>query len=375
MKPTVTIIGGGIVGLSLAYELLHRNWQVTIVERHRFGNAASWAAAGILLPANRLTANHPLEHLSALSNRLHVEWAKKLESETGVNNGHHRCGGLYVARTAGEVASLTGLQFQWTDEQISFEALAPSDVKSLPYVANNQGALSDVRQAIALQDESQICNPHHTQALVQACQARGARLLECTKVETVLHSGATDEVTGVQLASGDTLTSDQYVFAAGPWTGQTIDFESLPMLPVRGQIVMFKLPKQIFAPIVYEGSHYLVPRKDGHVLAGATLEEVGFDCTTTQTSIEMLMQFAKRQFPQLNEQTKVKHWAGLRPTTFDGFPYLGRLRQAKNAYVSTGHFRLGIQLSTGSAQVVADLMEGVQPEIDISTFSPHRIVG
>lgn len=374
MKPTVTIIGGGVIGLSLAYELLQRDWKVTVVEKHQFGKAASWAAAGILLPANRLTANHPLEHLSALSNQMHHEWAPRLESETGINNGYHRCGGLYVARSAGEVAALTGLEFQWADEQIAFQSLNRSEIDALPCVVNNEGALDGVRRAISLSDESQVNNPLHVNALVQACQALGANLIENVDVTAVKHCHINEEITAIQLDSGTTLHSDQYVFAAGPWTGQVIEFESLPMLPIRGQIVLYKLPQQIFSPIIYEGSHYLVPRQDGHVLAGATTEEAGFDCSNTDEAIEFLMNFARRQFPQLNEQTKVKHWAGLRPTTFDGFPYIGRLRTAKNAFVSTGHFRLGIQLSTGSAQVVADLLENRPNPIDLDAFSPHRIV-
>lgn len=374
MKPTATIIGGGIIGLSIAYELLRREWQVTLVERNEFGQAASWAAAGILLPANRLTANHPLEHLSALSNRLHADWANKLQSETGIDNGFHRCGGLYVGRTAGEIAALTGLQFQWNDEDIAMESLDQSEVESLPYVKNNAGALEGVRRAISLHDESQICNPHHVDALVAACRNRGAKLLEQCEVRSVLHSETDDRITGILLGSGNILMSDQYVFSAGPWTDQVVEFEALPMLPVRGQIVMYKLPEQIFEPIIYEGSRYLVPRKDGHVLAGSTTEEAGFNCETTDDAIRSLMDFAARQFPQLNEKTKVRQWAGLRPTTFDGFPYIGCLRKFNNAFVAAGHFRLGIQLSTGTAEVMADLLENQSTEIDLTPFSPYRIV-
>lgn len=277
MNPSATIIGGGVIGLSIAYELLQRNWKVTIVERDQFGKAASWAAAGILLPANRLTANHPLEHLSALSNRLHAEWSKKLKTETGIDNGHHCCGGLYIGRTPGEIAALTGLQFQWADEDINFETLDQKAIESHEIVTSNPGALSGVKKAVALTDESQVCNPHHIDALVAACRKRGATLLEHTQVKSIERFESTDKIARIKVDSGTKLFSDFYVFSAGAWTEQALEFEPLPMLPVRGQIVMFKLAKQIFQPIIYEGSHYLVPRKDGHVLAGATIEEAGFD--------------------------------------------------------------------------------------------------
>ena len=175
MKQSVTIVGGGIIGLSLAYELLERDWKVTVVERDRLGRAASWAGAGILLPANRLTANHPMEHLSALSNRLHAEWSDRLRDETGVDNGFHRCGGLYVARTAGELAALSGLEFQLQDEQIEFEILNREQIENLACVAEYPESLAGVQRALALTNESQVCNPHHISALIAACKQRGAR--------------------------------------------------------------------------------------------------------------------------------------------------------------------------------------------------------
>lgn len=373
MNRNVTIVGGGIMGLSIAYELLQRDWQVTVLEKDKLGQAASWAGAGILLPANRVTANHPVEHLSAISNDLHAQWARQLLNETGIDNGFHTCGGLYVARTHGEIAALSGLEFQWADQQIAYEILEESQIQNLDCVQQNPGAFSGVRRAISLCDEAQVCNPHHVDALIQACRLRGATLIEDCHVVEHLRSFS-GEITEVKTACGRSFQSDNYVVTAGVWTEQSVDFEPLPMVPVRGQIVMYKLPSQIFAPIIYEGSHYLVPRRDGHVLAGSTSEEAGFDCSTTEEAIEMLMEFSARQFPQLNADAKVKHWAGLRPTTFDGFPYLGRLTDTSNAWVATGHFRLGIQLSTGSAQLIANLLEGKPCDVDLNPFSPSRVV-
>lgn len=372
MNRSVTIVGGGIVGLSLAYELLGRGWSVTLIERGRLGRAASWAGAGILLPANRLTANHPIEHLSALSNSLHAQWSEQLLAETGIDNGFHRCGGLYVARTPGELAALAGLEFQWQDEKIEAEILDRNQIEALDCVRNHPNALVGVKRAIALADESQVCNPHHIQALIAACKQKGAALIENAEVTNVeIDSGK--NVRSVS-AGGETFHSEDFIFTSGAWTERVLgDAFKLPILPVRGQMVMFKLPQQIFKPIIYEGSHYLVPRKDGHVLAGATIEEAGFDTQNTTAEVTMLEQFAARQFPQLNADTKVSHWAGLRPTTFDGFPYIGQLTDSKNGWVATGHFRLGIQLSTGTAVVVSDMLEGKQPPFDLDPFAPKRV--
>lgn len=373
MKQSVTLVGGGIIGLSIAYELLKRNWKVTLIESNQFGRAASWAGAGILLPANRLTANHPLEHLSALSNRMHEIWASELSAETGIDNGFHRCGGLYVARSPGEIASLSGLQFQLADQKIELESLDADRVRELPFVRNNFENLNGIKRALYLNDESQICNPHHVQALIAACRSRGAVMHEHCRITQIVRDRDSGQIKQVK-SETESFESDQFVFTAGPWTeATTAAVAPLPMVPVRGQIVMFKLEEPQFAPIIYEGSHYLVPRRDGHVLAGATIEEAGFDCSTTSEAEDKLLNFASRLFPSLNARTKVKHWSGLRPTTYDGFPYLGPIPDIQNGLVAAGHFRLGIQLSTGTAAVIADLLEKKTPEIDLVPFSPSRI--
>ena len=175
---------------------------------------------------------------------------------------------------------------------------------------------------------------------------------------------------------------DHYVFAAGPWTEKLVEILDvpLPMQPVRGQIALYKIdPIQdsdsqsiALGPIVNDGSRYLVPRQDGHVLAGATIEEVGFDCQVTKDEIADLRDWAENLSVELNESTLVKSWAGLRPGTYDGFPYLGRLGEVPNAYVATGHFKSGLHLSTGTAVVLADLIEGKTVAIDLKPFSPFR---
>ncbi len=368
---STTIVGGGVIGLSIAYELAKRGRQVTLLEKERPGRATSWAAAGILLPANRLTANHPLEHLSALSNRLHSEWADELKTATGIDNGIHQCGGLYVARTRGEQATLYGLKTQWEQEKIEFEFFDSKSVQSIPPAQASPDSFADIRAAIHVFDESQICNPHHIEALIAACKKLDVQIEERQGVTQIVESN--QSIQAIRTKAKE-FTSDHYVFTGGVWTREILSkVYDLPMLPVRGQMVMYKLPKPIFAPIVYEGSHYLVPRRDGHVLAGATVEERGFDNSTTNEAIGMLMKFAQRQFPQLNASTKVKQWAGLRPTTYDGFPYIGKLPKLTNGYAAAGHFRLGIQLSTGTSVAICDLLEGKDPSIDLAPFNLARV--
>ena len=127
-------------------------------------------------------------------------------------------------------------------------------------------------------------------------------------------------------------------------------------------------------PIINEGTRYIVPRQDGHVLVGATIEEAGFDESTTESGIGKLASDAQRLVPLLTKEKMVKTWAGLRPGTHDGLPYMGRLPGLGNAFVSTGHFKIGLQLSPGAAVAMADLMEGKETLVDLTPFDPSRVL-
>jgi glycine oxidase len=173
----------------------------------------------------------------------------------------------------------------------------------------------------------------------------------------------------------NSIDVDAVCIASGAWSGQLVKSLglSLPMVPVRGQIVLFKLEEQLFEPTTYEGARYIVARADGHVVVGATVEEVGFDSSTTDSELQELRRFAASIYPALSDDAYVKGWAGLRPATYDGFPYIGRLPNLENAFVAAGHFRSGLHLSTGTAAVIGDLIVGKQPEVNLNPFDPGRI--
>ena len=377
MSECTVILGGGVIGLSIAYELSTRGQQTAIVDANDFASQASWAGAGMLPPSNRETAVHPMEHLEALSNQVHREWAAQLFEQTNINNGYQECGSLYLARSIGEIAALSGAIMEWNDRSIDNERL---DIKK---ILNRFPTLTKVfpdtstGMAVFVPQAAQFHNPRHAQALLAACEQNGVRLLpnrndiQITVADQQVHSVQTDQ---------EVLTGDQFIFAAGPWTeGLLSQFNvSLPMQPVRGQLALYRLSEADAAkwrgsPLLNEGSRYLVPRSDGHVLAGATIEEVGFDCHTTESEVADLRAWAESIADDLGPENYVKSWAGLRPGTYDGFPYLGRLADFKNAIIATGHFKAGLQTSAGTAKVIADLVEHKTPEIDLTPFSPNRV--
>lgn len=365
------IVGGGVIGLSLAYELARRGGRVQLLERAKVGREASWAGAGILPPANRAAAVHPLEQLRALSYELHPVWAERLREETGIDNGLRRCGGIYLARQTGEAASLHAAQSFWQEEQIEAVRLTPDDLEQLEPVLAPLVHIGRVKAAYLLPGEMQIRNPHHLQALARACRLRGVDIVEHAEVEGFHQRGA--RIEGVATNRG-TYRGERVCLASGAWTRQLLERLSLdnPIMPIRGQMVLYGCERRPFSHVINEGPRYLVARDDGRVLAGSTEEEVGYDKRTTEEGVGELQRFAGDLVPQLSADRVEKTWAGLRPGSFDGFPYVGPLANFDNLYVAAGHFRSGLFMSPGTAVVMAEVLRGEKPQIDLTPFRPGR---
>jgi glycine oxidase len=364
----IAIMGGGVIGLSLAYELCQRSHDITLIDRGRMGRQSSWAGAGVFPPSNAETAIHPIEQLEARSDQLHPIWADRLLRQTGIDNQFTRCGGLYVARTTGEKAALAGVIGEW--QQRNFDAIElswnqrQSRFGSLPCLAD--------RSTVAwwLPGETQICNPLHLEALIDACSASGVTMLENCGDVTLQRTETTVTSAHLPRAKNKKIEADVYCVTAGAWAQHIV--EEISMVPIRGQMLLYKLDAAPFEAVINEGSRYLVPRRDGHVLFGATIEEAGFNTETTATGLANLQRHAEDLLPTLAEDKLVKTWAGLRPATFDGFPYIGPLTGYDNAMIAAGHFKAGLHLAPATAEVIADLIDGKQPSIDLRPFAPSR---
>lgn len=357
----VVVIGGGVIGLSIAWELARRGRRVRLLERGELGREASWAGAG-MLPVAPASASDPLEQLTALSVRLHPQWARQLLDTTGIDNGYRVCGALYVARSAGERASLRA--WQRSQQQQGLEA----DWLGADEVARLEPQLTAVLGACRLPGEAQLRNPRHLRALAAACQSAGVELLEHCEVRTL------DPVSGRLRTSDRLMSPEQVCVTAGPWS-RTLLADApwkLDVFPVRGQMVLFRTPEPLLSHTINEGPRYLVPRDDGRLLAGSTEEEVGFDKSTTEGAIGELGELARGLLPALANAEVERTWAGLRPASFDGFPYLGRAPESRSVFVATGHFRSGLTWSTGTATLMAQLMCGERPEIDMRPFHVGR---
>lgn len=364
----VLIVGGGVIGLSLAYELASRGMQVRVLDRSAAGREASWAGAGILPPAGPHDPQ-PLEQLACLSNRLHRTWAAQLREETGIDNGLRPCGALYLARSAEDAAALRQAISAWESVGVNVQALTAAEVAELEPALRTSNP--PIEAAALLPDEAQIRNPWHLRALVAGCLNRGVTIEQGVAAEQLVVRGS--QLARVQTVAGP-RQAGRYVIASGSWTA-TLAAQlnvRLALRPIRGQIALLSMPRRPLERIVNEGPRYLVPRADGRVIVGSTQEDVGFDKRNTAEGINGLLSLATSLASCLADATLETTWAGLRPGTADGLPYLGQVPGLENAYVAAGHFRGGLTLSTGTARVLAQALCDEPTEVPLDAFRLDR---
>lgn len=365
----VLIIGGGVIGLSLAWELSQRDKRVCVLASKRTGRTASWAGAGILPPAAAIEVDDPLEKLRQLSLKLHPAWAEQLQGEAGISTGFSQCGGLYLATTPAESATLAANRFWWEEHAIEHQEWSSDEVVQREPALRN--IAPNLKAAWFLPGECQLRNPRHLKALEQACRGRGVAILDDAHVEElVIEDGM---VTGVR-TDIETYRAQQYCLCSGAWARLGLgDLDiSNGIMPVRGQMVLYRAETPLVQRIINEGHRYMLSRDDGLLLAGSVEEEVGYECETTAEGLARIQTWAKSILPQVASLPIEATWAGLRPGSYDGFPYMGRIEHLENLYVAAGHFRSGLTLSPGTAVVMAELMCDGQSSMDLHSFRPGR---
>jgi glycine oxidase len=361
----VIIIGGGVIGLSLACELAGEGVSVAVFDQGQMGSESSWAGAGILPPGNPELARSPEAMLRAASHVLWPELSALLRDQTGIDNGFRRSGGLEVRR-GGSAHALDDEIAAWRREGVAVESLTDETARQreaelAPHIAS----------AYRLPEMGQVRNPRHMKALAMLALKRGAALVPGTPVFGF--DRVREKIVAIETPDGK-HAAGQFVVASGAWSSRLMEAAGClaSVRPVRGQIVLLATQASPIRHVINVGPRYLVPRGDGRVLVGATEEVVGFDKRTTAGGVGGLMDFALDVVPALARATFERAWAGLRPQSADGLPYLGRVDGAGNLFVATGHFRAGLQLSPITAKVMSQLVLGREPALPLAPYSPDR---
>jgi glycine oxidase len=358
----VLVIGGGVIGLSTACELARAGRRVVLCDRGKLGQEASWAGAGIIPPGNPHRAAGDYEKLRAISSVLFAEVATKLLHETGIDIGYRVCGGIEFPVPGEEplpVEAWNGEGIEWT--RANTLTLKQLEAKLVP----------PVTPGYFLPALAQVRNPRYLKALIALATRLGVDLLPECGVRGY-------SIQGRRVVAADTkggpVTADHYVVCGGAWSRRIVGVLrfALPLFPVRGQMVLLKTPTPIITRVILQGKRYIVPRDDGHVLVGSTEDYVGFNRKTEPKDLDELRQFAIALVPELKSVEVEATWAGLRPGTQDGLPFMGPLPETENVWVAAGHFRAGIQLSPATARIMAQLICGEEPIVPVEAFRLTR---
>jgi len=348
----VIVIGSGIIGLSLSIALRKRGATVLVVERGEPGREASYAAGGMLVDCPLETPNS-LQALASASAKMYPEFAHELELESGMKVDLRDFGTILIP----------------SDEHIA-----------TPQFKANLGRFDSEHEEPELQKPLGLENRiFYLKERSVDPRALTAAAFKTAKLRGVDFSSG-DPATGVDVSdnkiSGVTTTKTSFraskvVNCAGAWSGQ-IGPSQLPTRPVKGQMLCLAMPSRtLLKHVIRSPLAYLIPRSDGRLLVGATVEEVGFDKRTVPATIQRLHQAALKLVPKLSEAKILEDWAGLRPGTPDALPILGATAM-HGYYVATGHFRDGILLAPITSHLMADVIDGRQPQYDIAPFSLSR---
>ncbi len=361
----VIIVGGGIMGISIALELRKSNdLDVTVLEKSIPGAEASSAAAGMLAPQFEAQGPGPLLELGLLSRMAWPKWAADLQERSGVEVGYLPCGGLQVAFTDDEVHALDAKVAWQKAHGLRAELVTDAALRELePALSPRALAASD------FPDDHQV-NPRKLMRALAVAATRAGVKFRAGTVRSLLEKEGT--VTGVDL-DGEKLEASLVVLAAGAWSGLVAGAEIDParVKPVRGQMMELQLRAPIFRRLLKSASGYVVPRADGSVLVGSTMEMVGFDKNVTAEGLSKLLAAAIQLTPQLAAAPVTSTWAGLRPWTDDQLPFLGEGPKA-GLLLATGHFRNGILLAPITARLVGQVVRRERTTVDLKPFRYRR---
>jgi glycine oxidase len=369
MKNDVVVVGGGVIGCSIALRLAQQGLKVVLVERGRLGCEASRAAAGMLSPQAEAMGPSPFFDFCMKSRALYPNFARELAELSGIDPEYRDEGTLAVRL---ERTPLDHFQ-QWTgwqkDAGLHLENLGEAEIHALA-PALGPGAIDGV----FLQGDHQIDNRRLMDALAAALANNGVQVVEGEMVEAIEFEATnnTRRAVGVRSRSGR-ISAGVVVIAAGCWSSQLLGLAGLRVItePARGQMLALRGDSTVFDYTLNSGHCYLVPRRDGRVVVGSTVEYTGFQKAVTAEAIGSLLNAATELAPVLAGFELIETWCGLRPDTSDHLPILGR-SGIDNLILATGHFRNGILLAPATADLIVEVITQGRSPVDMAPFGVER---
>lgn len=359
-RSDVVVVGGGVMGLLSALALGRQGVQVVLAERREVGKESSWAGGGIISPLYPWRYSHAVTALASWSQDFYQPFAARLAEQVDIDPQVYGAG-------------LYWLDLDDEDEAVSWacrEQRVLSRVAMDVVHASVPGLGPVFARAVYMPGVASVRNPRLVKALRAALRGLPNVVVhEHAEVQGFLCDRG--RVEGVATSRGE-VRADKVVVAAGAWSGDllaTLGLQ-LPVEPVKGQMILYKCEPDFLPAIVLAKGRYAIPRKDGHVLVGSTLEHAGFDKTPTEDALASLRASAEELLPALADAEVVGHWAGLRPGSPDGIPFIGEVAQYPGLWLNCGHYRNGLVLAPASCELLKNLLLGETPIVDPAPYSP-----
>jgi glycine oxidase len=359
----IHVIGGGLIGMLTARELALAGAKVTLLEKGALGQESSWAGGGILSPLHPWRYPEAVTALAQWSQAHYPALTEALAAQTGIDPEWTQSGLLWLDADEKDEALRWASGHRYGLQLIEGAAVGACE----PAVGTPSG------EALWLPEVAQVRNPR----LLQAMRAE-IRRLDVTVREGVEVRGFRTQAGTIQgiVTSGGEMTAGSVLLAGGAWTGALLQETgiNLPVKPVRGQMLLFQGQPGLVRRMVMKGDRYVIPRRDGRILVGSTLEDVGFKKETTAEAFADLRAAAIGIIPALADLPIERHWAGLRPGSPTGVPYVGEHPGVRGLYVNAGHFRNGVVLGLASCRLAADLILAREPILDPAPYTLNECV-
>jgi glycine oxidase len=358
-KTEISVVGGGYLGMLAARELAIAGCQVTIFDQGTLGRESSWAGGGILSPLHPWNYADAVNDLARWSQGHYADLVKSLLESTGVDPEWVRSGLLILEDREQETAANWAEKYAYTLRSVDKNEILEIQPSIQP----------GTERGIWMPDIAQVRNPRLLASIKRDLILKKVELRENCRIDGFEFSAG--RLQSLR-AGGETIVSDRCLVTAGAWTGDLLAATGLKVdvRPMMGQMLLLQAHPQQLTRILLREKRYLIPRRDGRILVGSTLEDTGYQKRITGSVAQELHSFATSLVPALEQVPVEMQWAGLRPASPEGIPYMGQHPDIEGLYLCAGHYRNGFVTGPASARLISDLMLGREPVLDPGPYDP-----